>query len=111
MSRYIRGKKMEPIIKIEENKYRIEIDFEIPGGVCTPQEFARAVKRIEKSLPGEKAILIKGRGPIWGYGMLVHAAHPTPAVATYDPRLRGHVVVATHSKNFKVGEVIRDEKE
>ncbi|MBU6427263.1 hypothetical protein KGQ27_03460 [Patescibacteria group bacterium] len=39
--------------------------------------------------------------------MLVHGAHPTPAVATFDPRL-GYVVVATHDEKYAVGQVIAD---
>jgi CRISPR-associated protein Csx3 len=100
----------KPLFTVVEDKagYRL-VKFEIPGGgVCTPEEFAEAVREVEDFLPGDKVILINGRGPVWGYGMLVHAAHPTPAIATYDPRLLGYVVVATHSQDYSLGQVIPD---
>jgi CRISPR-associated protein Csx3 len=99
---------MKPQIMIyEKGGYKI-CKFDIPGGVTTPPEFAEAVREIEASLPGDKVVLINGRGPVWGYGMLVHAAHPSPVVATYDPRLLGYVVVASHSTEYVVGQVIPD---
>lgn len=83
------------------------VRFEIPGGVTTPSEFAEAAAEAADRIPGDRPVLVNGRGPVWGYGMLLHAAHPTPAVATYDPRL-GYVVVATHDERFVVGQVIPD---
>lgn len=83
------------------------VKFEIPGGVTTPQEFAEAAEAVKDQLPGEQPVLVNGRGPIWAYGMLLHQAHPTPATASFDPRL-GYVVVATHSPDFAVGQVIAD---
>jgi len=83
------------------------VKFEIPGGVTNPTEFAGAVAEVATQLPGHEAVLVNGRGPVWGYAMLVHSAHPTPAVATFDPRL-GYIVVATHDEKFKVGDVIPD---
>jgi CRISPR-associated protein Csx3 len=82
------------------------VKFEIPGGVTSPAEFAKAVKEAG-SLAGDKPTLLNGRGPVWGYGMLAHAAHPTPAVATFDPRL-GYVVIATHTDGYKEGDTIAD---
>ncbi|NJR62220.1 MAG: CRISPR-associated protein Csx3 [Cyanobacteria bacterium CRU_2_1] len=81
------------------------VEFEIPGGVTTPEQFAEAVQAIAAQLVGALPILINGRGPVWGYGMLFHAAHPSPAIATYDPRL-GYVIVQTHDERFEVGQTI-----
>jgi CRISPR-associated protein Csx3 len=81
------------------------VKFEIPGGVTTPKEFAEAVDEIAPQLPGDTPVVFDGRGPVWGFGMLLHATHPTPWTATADPRL-GAVVVATHSTDRKVGDVI-----
>lgn len=83
------------------------VKFEIPGGVTTPAEAAEAVEEIETQLVGDKPVLIWGRGPVWIFAMIAHAAHPTPMVATFDPRL-GYVVVATHNEKYKVGETIDD---
>lgn len=81
------------------------VTFEIPGGVTTPTQFATTIEEIASQLQGKLPILINGRGPIWAYGMLFHAAHPTPAIATYDPRL-GYVVVQTHDERFQLGQII-----
>ena len=81
------------------------VEFEIPGGVTTVPEFAAAVAEIEATLPGRVPVFFSGRGPVWGYGMLLHAAHPTPATGTYDPRL-GFIVVASHDERYRVGDII-----
>lgn len=83
------------------------VKFEIPGGVTSPAEFASAADEVAGQLPGSEPVLINGRGPVWGYAMLAHGAHATPAVATFDPRL-GYVVVASHDGRWKVGDVIPD---
>lgn len=99
----------KPVVSVADHPdgYRV-VKFEIPGGVCTPGEFAEAVAEVAKQLPGERPVLINGRGPVWGYAMLVHAAHPTPCVGTFDPRMAAYVVVATHDGRYRVGSVIPD---
>ena len=79
--------------------------FEIPGGVTTPPEFASAVVEVADSLKGEFGLVLDGRGPVWGFGMILHVAHPTRWVATRDPRL-GAVVVESHDPAFKAGDII-----
>lgn len=79
--------------------------FEIPGGVTTPGEFAEAVGEVSGSLTGEFGVIFDGRGPVWGFAMLVHAAHPTRWVACRDPRL-GAIVVTTHDEAFVVGQIV-----
>lgn len=96
----------KPIIQVGVAGNFKTVKFEIPGGVTTPAEFAEAVAEAG-DLSGDKPVLLNGRGPVWGYAMLAHSAHPTPAVATFDPRL-GYVVVATHSPDFTVGQVVAD---
>jgi CRISPR-associated protein Csx3 len=100
----------QPIFRIEQFTSPNQIifllvNFEIPGGITTPPEFATAVESIETKLTGNLPILINGRGPIWGYGMLFHIAHATPAIAVYDPRL-GYVIVQSHDLRFRVGEIL-----
>ena len=90
------------------------LKFDIPGVVTTPEEFAHAVAELGNRLAGALPVLITGKGPIWGYGMLIHAAHPTPAVAVYDPRLSAsgsYIVVQTHSTDFALGQVISNPEE
>lgn len=97
----------KPIITIGDQAGVRLVKFEIPGGVTSPTEFAEAVAEIHGLLSGPMPVLINGRGPVWGYAMLAHEAHPTPACATYDPRL-GYVVVSTHDERFVVGQEIPD---
>jgi|GEM_PF-1607502 len=82
------------------------IEFSIPGGVTTPVEFAEAVEEAGKELyPMNRGIVISGRGPIWGYAMILHAAHPTRWIATMDLRL-GCVVVQSHTPEISCGDTI-----
>jgi CRISPR-associated protein Csx3 len=55
---------------------------------------------------GTKGIILSGRGPIWLYCYLTHYYHPTKFIATYDPRLNGAVIVESHTKDYKSGELI-----
>jgi CRISPR-associated protein Csx3 len=100
----------QPIFRIEQftdpNQMKFWlVSFEIPDGITTPAEFATAVAAIETSLSGNLPVLVNGRGPIWGYGMLFHLAHATPAIAAYDPRL-GYVVIQSHDPRFQVGQIL-----
>lgn len=53
-----------------------------------------------------KGVILSGRGPVWLFGFLVHFYHPTKWLATYDPRLEGAVVVASHTLEIKTGDLI-----
>ena len=59
------------------------------------------------AIPRGSLVVVAGRAPIWRYGMALHLLHGSPAaaVAFYDPRL-GAVVVATHSREWQVGQVV-----
>jgi len=59
------------------------------------------------SIPRGAIVVVTGRAPIWRYGMAFHKLHGSPAgaVAFNDPRL-GAVVVASHIKDFKEGDII-----
>ena len=59
------------------------------------------------TIPRGSLVIVEGRAPIWRYGMALHLLHASPAaaIAFYDPRL-GAVVVATHSREWQVGQVI-----
>ena len=58
-------------------------------------------------IPRGSLVIVEGRAPIWRYGMALHALHGSPAaaIAFYDPRL-GAVVVASHSPQWTVGQVV-----
>ena len=59
------------------------------------------------AIPRGSLVIVEGRAPIWRYGMALHLLHASPAaaIAFYDPRL-GAVVVATHSREWAVGQVV-----
>ncbi|MFB3764596.1 MAG: CRISPR-associated ring nuclease Crn3/Csx3 [Methanotrichaceae archaeon] len=58
-------------------------------------------------IPRGSLLIIEGRAPIWRYGIALHLLHGSSAaaIAFYDPKL-GAVVVASHSSQWSVGEVI-----
>jgi len=58
----------------------------------------------------DKVVVLSGRGPIWLYGFLIHEYHPVKAIAVFDPRLNGAVIVQSHNPSLKVGDVIPREK-
>lgn len=69
------------------------VEFEIEGGITTPQEaFSVPIPQVR---PG-KGVVISGRGPVWFYGRLIHHFHPSRWIGVFDPRLNGAVVVASH---------------
>lgn len=72
-------------------------------GPCAPSDPLPPLPEIARG----GLLVIGGRAPVWRYGMALHRVHGSPAgaVATYDPRL-GAVVVATHSPEYKEGQVI-----
>ena len=65
---------------------------------------------IPPPIPVGKVLLISGRGPIWLYGYLIHHyVHLAKAVATFDPKIPGYVVVASHTPDLEPGDVITRE--
>jgi len=80
---------------------------ELPEQTWTPEEAKEFVESIPTDrLVGPFAVLISGKGPVWLYCMLAHAAHACRAVAVFDPRLEGYVVVHAHYTGYHVGQVI-----
>jgi len=63
-----------------------------------------------KNKLSKNLLILSGRGPIWLYGFLIHFYHPVKAVAVFDPRLDGAVVVESHSKEFEIGSIIKLEE-
>lgn len=98
-----------PVLTVSERPSRTrKVEIDIPDAITTPAEFAAAVERIAGALPGERPVFLTGRAPIWGYAMLVHAAHATPAVGVFEPRQNGYVIVASHDPAFTVGQLVPD---
>ena len=87
---------------------KVVLNIEI-NRVLEPKDIQEIVRRAEFALPASApslVIALSGRLPVWAFGALIHHYHPALAVAVYDPRLGGGVVVATHSPEFKVGQVV-----
>jgi len=96
---------VEYVVKKHPKERMTIIEFNIPGGVLDVKELLDAVEKAP-TVAGNQGVCISGRGPVWLYAALAHKYHPTLYVATYDPRLNGCVVVATHTKEKKIGDII-----
>lgn len=83
----------------------ILLEFNIEGGVLDVSELPEAVNAAPE-LPATNGICISGRGPVWLYAALAHKYHHTQYVATFEPRLNACIVIMSHVKHRKVGDVI-----
>lgn len=72
-------------------------------GILEPQDLKGIT--LPNGIQWTQGIVIEGKGPIWLYGYLVHECHPAAWVGCFDPRL-GAIVVATHTRAVKVGQVL-----
>lgn len=77
-----------------------------PIGISHPITPAEPLPALP-DIPRGALVVLEGRAPIWRYGLAFHILHGSPAaaIAVYDPRL-GAVVIASHSPNFKEGQVL-----
>lgn len=84
------------------------VDITLSSGVITPEELTKVVDAVAEAVPagGTEGVILSGRLPVWAYGALVHFFHPRPWIATFDPRLGGGVVVATHTREVSIGAVV-----
>lgn len=82
----------------------LSIDLTSPDRLIEPRDLANLP--LPAGIDTTGGVVITGRAPIWLYAHLVHELHPTAWVACYDPRLGGGVVVATHSRQTTVGQVV-----
>ncbi len=82
-------------------------DFELNGNIEPASLKEIKLPDPVKEKMSSKCIVLSGRGPIWLYGFMIHHFHPCKAVAVFDPRLNGAVVVESHSNDYKVGDIIR----
>lgn len=61
---------------------------------------------VEAQIHG-KILKINGRASLQVISVITHQfAHVVKVMAIYDPKLVGYVVTVSHSKEFKVGDVI-----
>lgn len=79
------------------------VEFNIQGGAMEPSDLKQVVP---PQVDPRRGVIISGRGPVWLYSFLTHQYHYVLWVATFDPRVGGGVVVATHTKKVQVGDVV-----
>jgi len=93
------------IKKIKEDI--VMINFILKRGL-DPQD----LKRISPPDPVKSGIstnivVLSGRGPIWLYGFLIHFYHLVKAIAIFDPRYNAAIIVESHFKEYKIGDIIQ----
>ena len=95
--------------KTEKEKYTL-IEFTVDKG-CTPDLLE---KTTFPKVDYKKGVVLKGEGPSWLYGLLIHNYHPKQWIcrwiAIFDPSLKKAVVVASNDLNIEVGSLIEIEK-
>lgn len=89
---------------------KLLVEIKIPD-VISPRDIEPILGEVKRNISvekfGDKVVVISGRMPIWLAGALVHYFHPAKAVAVFDPRLQGGVVVETHTIDVRIGDVVK----
>lgn len=85
---------------------KILLDITLVNGVLNPEDVQKLIADLPVADGGTEGVILSGRMPVWAFAALVHHFHPRPFVATFDPRLAGGVVVASHTEGVNVGDVI-----
>lgn len=95
----------DPLRTVAGQRYQLlTIELTSPDRLIEPQDLTGLSLPVGIDTTG--GVVITGRAPLWLYTYLVHELHPTAWVACFDPRLNAGVVVATHSRLARVGQVI-----
>jgi len=79
-------------------------------GVDRPIEPSEPLQATPVIPPGALVVL-EGRAPIWRYCQALHLLHGSPAgaIAVFDPKLGGAVVVASHRRQYTEGQIVKME--
>ena len=85
---------------------KIFIDITLANGIINPEDIQKLISEMPVADGGTEGVILSGRMPVWAFAALTHHFHPRPFVATFDPRLAGGVVVASHTEDLNVGDVI-----
>ena len=85
---------------------KIFIDITLANGIINPEDIQKLISEMPVADGGTEGVILSGRMPVWAFAALTHHFHPRPFVATFDPRLTGGVVVASHTEDLNVGDVI-----
>lgn len=99
------GAKGMPKLVLSEIGNKSILHFEVVGDkFLEPSTLAN----IEYQKPnGSKPLIIEGMMPVWaGARFAVKYVHKVPAIAFYDPRIKGGVIFASHSKEYEVGKIL-----
>lgn len=93
------------------NYQHLHIQISAPDGLIEPADLKTLF--LPENMVWSQGVVIEGKAPIWLYAYLVHACHPAAWVACFDPRLGeakpqsgGAIVVATHTRQVVVGQVL-----
>lgn len=81
----------------------LQIRLTTADGIITPHDMKGL--QIPADIQFKQGVVIEGKAPLWLYGYLVHQCHPAAWISCYDPRL-GAVVVATHTHDIAIGQVL-----
>ncbi len=86
------------------------VDIAIGGNtIMSPEELGNLLSAVRKTV-GEKyygkGVVISGRLPVWAHSALAHLFHASKFVAHFDPRFKGGIVVSSHDKMYKIGQVV-----
>ncbi|RLI79147.1 CRISPR-associated protein Csx3 [Archaeoglobales archaeon] len=71
------------------------------------------ISKVEKQLPvlSGNTLVISGEGPAWLYCIIMRKYfYNFPIIAVYDSELHAAVIVSSHLLSFKVGDLIRLER-
>ena len=89
----------------------LHVRLSTPTGIITPA--ALATLTLPAPILWSQGIVIEGKLPLWLSGYLVHACHAAAWIACFDPRFGndipysgGAIVVATHSLQVAIGDVL-----
>lgn len=99
---------IEFIVEKNNSKFVI-LNFELSSGIITPEELKMLeLPDLVKQGLSNKLLIISGRGPIWLYCYLTHFYHTSKAIAIFDPRLNGAVIVQSHDPLYKEGDIVKE---
>jgi CRISPR-associated Csx3 family protein len=89
------------INRVNEKIVVLEVRLTRP---ITPED----LREIElPDIHGNIALIVSGRMPLWLSNVIVQRySHLVAAVAVYDPKLSGGVVVTSYNPEFQIGQVI-----
>jgi CRISPR-associated protein Csx3 len=97
-------------LKVKPNESFSFIEITLTENIIKPEDLNQLIKSIEDlAVPFNQGIVLSGRLPVWAFGAVIHYFHPAQFVATFDPRLNSGVVVMSHVKEVKIGDLINVE--